>query len=388
MSAPYDVIVIGLGAMGSATVFQLARRGLRVLGLEQYDIPHSRGSSHGFSRIIRLAYYEHHAYVPLLFRAYELWRELEMLSGTPLLHVTGSIDAGTSESQIFLGSQQACHIHGVAHEVLTSAELSRRFPAYRLPSDIMAVFQPEGGFLVPELCIVSYIRVAQANGAEIHAREQVLDWLPIGDRVRVRTDREVYEADHLVITAGAWAAKLVPSIVRLAVPERQVLAWLQPSFPDLFAPNKFPVFNLVVEEGRYYGLPIHDVPGFKVGKYHHLFEPIDPDNPDFECRPADEKLLRDFVVRYFPDAAGPTMGLRACMFTNTPDEHFILDLHPEFPQVAIASPCSGHGFKFSSVIGEIMADLAEHGRTSHDISIHRLARFKAKGKKGLGIHFS
>ena len=194
MSAPYDVIVIGLGAMGSATVFQLARRVLRVLGLEQHDIPHGRGSSHGFTRVIRLAYYEHHAYVPLLFRAYELWRELEMLSGTPLLHVTGSIDAGTSDSQIFLGSQQACHIHGVAHEVLTSAELSRRFPAYRLPSDIMAVFQPEGGFLVPERCVVAHIAMAQAKGAEVHAREQVLDWSPHGDGVRVRTDREVYEA--------------------------------------------------------------------------------------------------------------------------------------------------------------------------------------------------
>lgn len=388
MSAQYDVIVIGLGAMGSATVYQLARRGRRVLGLEQYDIPHSRGSSHGFSRVIRLAYYEHPAYVPLLFRAYELWRELETLSGVPLLYVTGSIDAGTSESQIFLGSQQACHIHGIAHEVLTSTELSRRFPAYCLPADVLAVFQPEGGFLVPELCIVAHIRIAQAHGAEIHAREKVLDWQPVGDRVRVRTDRDAYEGDRLVITAGPWAAQLVPSIARLAVPERQVLGWFQPSHPDLFAPNRLPVFNMLVEEGRYYGLPIFEVPGFKVGKYHHLFEPIDPDRPDFECHPTDEKLLRDFVLRYFPDAAGPTMGLRACMFTNSPDEHFILDLHPEFPQVAIASPCSGHGFKFSCVIGEIMADLAEHSHTSHDISIHRLARFKAKGKKGLGIHSS
>jgi len=384
MSAQYDVIVIGLGAMGSATVYQLSRRGRRVLGLEQYDIPHSRGSSHGFSRVIRLAYYEHPAYVPLLFRAYELWRELETLSGVPLLHITGSIDAGTSESQIFLGSQQACHVHGIAHEVLTSNELSHRFPAYRLPPEIMAVFQPEGGFLAPELCIVSHIRLAQANGAEIRAREQVLDWSPVGNRVRVRTDREVYEANRLVITAGAWAAKLVPSIAMLATPERQVLAWFQPSHPDLFAPSKFPVFNLVVEEGRYYGLPIFDVPGFKVGKYHHLSEAIDPDNPDFECRPADEKLLRDFVVRYFPDAAGPTMGLRACMFTNSPDKRFILDLHPEFPQVAIASPCSGHGFKFSCVVGEIMADLVERGDTNHDISIHRLARFKTRGEEGSG----
>jgi sarcosine oxidase len=370
--------------MGSATVFQLARRGLKVLGLEQHDIPHSRGSSHGFTRVIRLAYYEHPAYVPLLVRAYQLWRELETLSGASLLHITGSIDAGTSESQIFIGSQQACQTHGIAHEVLTSIELTRRFPGYRLPPDIMAVFQPEGGFLVPERCVVAHIGMAQANGADIHAREQVLDWSPHGDGVGVRTGRASYEASRLIITAGAWATKLVPSIVGLAVPERQVLAWLQPSRADLFAPNKFPVFNMVVEEGRYYGVPIFDVPGFKVGKYHHLLEPIDPDNPDFECRPADEKLLRDFVVRYFPDAAGPTMGLRACMFTNTPDEHFIIDLLPEFPQVAIASPCSGHGFKFCSVVGEIMADLAERGETSHDISIHRLARFKADGRQDIG----
>jgi sarcosine oxidase len=387
MSSQYDVIVIGLGAMGSATVYQLARRGRRVLGLEQYDIPHSRGSSHGFSRVIRLAYYEHPAYVPLLRRAYELWRELETLSGVPLLHITGSIDAGTSDSQIFLGAQQACRLHGITHEVLTSSELSRRFPAYRLPPEIMAVFQPEGGFLVPELCIVSHIRVAQANGAEIHAREQVLEWLPVGGRVRVRTDQGVYEADRLVITAGAWAAKMVPSLGRLAVPERQVLGWFQPSHPDLFAPKRLPVFNMLVEEGRYYGLPIFDVPGFKVGKYHHLSEPIDPDHPDFECRPADEKLLRDFLSRYFPDAAGPTMGLRACMFTNSPDEHFILDVLAEMPQVAIASPCSGHGCKFSCVVGDIMADLAERGDTTHDISIHRLARLK-EGKESLGTRSS
>ena len=235
---------------------------------------------------------------------------------------------------------------------------------------------------------MSHIRMAQANGAEIRSREQVLEWAPLAGGVRVRTNRAVYEADRLVITAGAWVAKLVPSIDALAVPERQVLAWLQPSHPDLFAPDRFPVFNLVVEDGRYYGLPIFDVPGFKVGRYHHLLEPIDPDNPDFECRPADEKLLRDFVVRYFPDAAGPTMGLRACMFTNTPDEHFVLDLLPECPQVSIASPCSGHGFKFSSVVGEIMADLAQRGETSHDISIHRLSRFKTNDNQRLATRLS
>jgi sarcosine oxidase len=375
-SEHYDVIVVGVGGMGSAAAYYLARRGLRVLGLERYGIPHNRGSSHGHTRIIRLAYYEHPSYVPLIQRAYELWEEMERVSGERLLHVTGSIDAGPEDSWVFKGSWDSCKLHDLPHEVLTGAELRRRHPGYHLPKDHAALLQPDGGFLAPERCIVSYVMAAQDEGAEIRAREQVLEWEPLEGGVRVRTDRGEYAAEKLVVTAGAWNADLLGVLDGLAVPERQVLAWLQPTRPERFRTDTFPVFNLLVDEGRFYGFPVFGVPGFKFGKYHHLGEESRVDEVDWEVHDRDESLLRQFAGRYFPDGCGPTMDLQACMFTNTEDRHFVMDLHPEYPQVSFASPCSGHGFKFASVVGEVMADLAERGTTRHDTSLFRLDRLR------------
>ena len=190
----------------------------------------------------------------------------------------------------------------------------------------------------------------------------------------VQTGRGLYEANGLVVTAGAWEGRLLPMLDGIAVPERQVLAWLQPARPEHFRLGNFPVFNLLVDEGRFYGFPVFGVPGFKFGKYHHLDETVDPETIDREVHDRDEDLLRGFAERYFPHGAGPTMNLQTCMFTNTPDNHFVMDLHPDHPQVSFASPCSGHGFKFASVVGEIMADLAEKGMTRHPISPFRLER--------------
>jgi sarcosine oxidase len=374
----FNTIVVGVGGMGSATAYYLARRGKRVLGLEQFDVPHTRGSSHGYTRIIRLAYYEHPSYVMLLKRAYELWHAIENLSGEKLLHYTGSIDAGPAESWVFKGALQSATQYDLEHEVLTGAEMSERFPGYRFPHDLMGLYQPQGGFLTPERCIVAYANAAMELGAEIHGRERVLSYEPTSTGgVRVRTDRDEYEADSLVITAGAWDAELMPHLRGLAVPERQVLAWLQPSKPQLFKEDNFPVFNCLVEEGRFYGFPVHGVPGFKFGKYHHFQEVGHPDQlllNENEPSARDEIMLRDFASRYFPDGTGPTMTLAACMFTNTPDGHFIIDQHPNLPQVFYASPCSGHGYKFASVIGEIMADLGERGETRWDIGLFRADR--------------
>lgn len=370
----YDVIVVGVGGMGSAAVYHLARRGKRVLGIERYGIPHAMGSSHGHTRIIRLAYYEDPSYVPLIQRAYELWREIEDTAGEQLLEVTGSIDAGPEDSWVFKGSWDSCKLHDLPHEVLTGAELRRRYPGYHLPPDHAVLVQPDGGFLKPERCIVSYVTAAQAEGAEVHACEQVLAWESLGDGVRVVTSRDTYEADRLVVTAGAWNADLVDALDGLAVPERQVLAWLQPARPEHFRRDVFPVFNLLVDEGRFYGFPVYGVPGFKFGKYHHFQEQGPADEVDWEVHEYDERMLRRFAERYFPDGCGPTMDLQACMFTNTKDKHFIMDFHPEYPQVSFASPCSGHGFKFASAVGEVMADLADKGMTRHDISLFRLDR--------------
>jgi sarcosine oxidase len=371
----YDVVVVGVGGMGSATIYQLARRGIRVLGLEQFDIPHELGSSHGV-RIIRLAYAEDPKYVPLLRRAYELWRELENRAGECLLVTTGGIDAGLAGSATVKGALQSCAIHHLSHETLSAASLRRRFPGYRLGSNMVGVYQPDAGFLLAERCIVAHVVAAQELGAEIHARERVIQWHDAKKGLVITTHRGRYHAKKMVITAGPWARVLVPELNELAVPERQVLLWTQPLRPEFFRVGRFPVFNMQAPEGRFYGVPTYAIPGFRIGRYNHRRERVnDPDHMDRACYPEDEEILRIGIRRYFPDADGPTMGMRTCLFTNSPDEHFILDLHPEWPKVLIAAGFSGHGFKFCSVVGEIIADLAVDEDTRWDISLFRLDRF-------------
>ena len=377
MTDRYDAVVVGVGGMGSATTYHLASRGLDVLGLERYDVPHDMGSSHGVTRIIRKAQYEDPAYVPLVRRAYDLWRDLEERTGRNLLHVTGGIDAGPPDSGVFAGSLRSCEEHDIDHEVLSASEVNERFPSYDLPEDHRAVYQPDGGFLVPEQCIVAHVEAAQAAGAEVRAREPVADFTALSDGgVRVTTRKDTYEADRLVVTAGAWAPKLVSELADVAVPERQVLAWLQPTAPERFDADNFPVFVHATEDGHYYGFPRYDVPGFKFGKFNHLGETVDPDGMDREPRPEDERLLRAYAERYFPDGAGPTMRLATCTFTNTPDEHFVLDTLPDRPQITVGAGFSGHGFKFASAIGEVLADLAVDGETDHDVDLFGLDRFE------------
>ncbi len=371
----YDLIVIGVGGMGSATLYHAARRGLAVLGLEQFDIPHAQGSSHGVNRIIRLAYYEHPSYVPLLRRAYALWRDLENLAGERLLIVTGSVDIGRADSSTVQGSLLSCREHHLPHEVLDATSLRRRFAGYQLAADMVGVHQPDGGFVLCERCIVAHVAAAQALGAEVHGRERVLEWHDDDQGVSVTTTRGTYRARKLVVCAGAWARTMVPALRELAVPERQVMIWTQPLKPDYFRLGAFPVFNMEVPEGRFYGFPVYGIPGFKVGKYHHRSERVDDaDAMDRECHPEDEEVLREGIARYFPDANGPTMAMKACMFTNAPDEHFIIDRLPDHPHVAVAAGFSGHGFKFCSVIGEIMTELALDGATRLDTSLFRLDR--------------
>ena len=375
LSQEFDCIVIGVGGMGSSTLYNLAKRGRRVLGLEQFDIPHAEGSSHGVNRIIRLAYYEHPSYVPLLRRAYELWSEIESVTGEQLLYKTGSIDTAPSGHEVFEGSLESCLLHDIPHRVLNHAQINEEFPGYQLPPGHMGLLQGDGGFVLSERSIVAYANAAMSTGAEIHAREVVSGWEPDQGGVRVFTDRGEYTAERLVITAGAWTSGMVPILDDLAVPERQVLAWLQPIDGSLYTPDVFPVFNAYFDEGRYYGFPVYGIPGFKVGRYHHLEEVIDPDFAIKTVNSEDEAVLRSAVERYFPKANGTTMTLKTCMFTNTPDEHFIVDLLPANSQVAVAAGFSGHGFKFASVIGEILADLAINGETEHNIDLLKIDRF-------------
>ena len=372
----YDAIVIGVGGMGSAAVYHLARRGLQVLGLEKHAIPHEMGSSHGYSRMIRYTLQEHPSYVPLVRRSYELWHEMEETAGEELMVTTGSIRAGAPNSPFFLNAQEACDLHSIPYEILTASEVNKRFPGYRFPEEISSVYQADGGFLLPERCIVTHVQAAERAGADVHSQETVLDWEVRGDGVQVRTDRDTYTAGRLVVTAGPWAANLVPELAAYAVPERQVMGWFQPKRPELYAAEAFPVFGVVAEEGRYYGFPSHAVPGFKIGRAHHLLQKVDPDAIDREVHPEDEDILRQVVNRYFPLAAGKLLDGKTCMYTNTPDEHFMIGTLDGQPQVSVAAGFSGHGFKFASVIGEIMADLAQNGATEHDINLFRLDRFK------------
>jgi sarcosine oxidase len=372
----YDVIVVGVGGMGSATVAHLARRGVRVLGLEQYDIPHERGSSHGLSRIIRLAYFEHPAYVPLLHRAYELWWTLEREVQERLLIMTGSLDIGTADSTVFGGALKAAQRHHLVHEVLEPEALRQRFPGYGLQAPLLGLYQPQGGLLAAERCIVAHVNTALHHGAHIHGRESLQGWESRGDGIMVRTSRGTYQAQRLVLTAGAWTHRLVTQYKGTLQPERQVMIWMQPRVPARFQIGAFPVFNMAVEEGTFYGFPIYSIPGFKFARWHHLEQVIDdPASMDRDCHPDDEAILRAFVRRYFPDGDGPTLSMRTCLFTNTPDTHFVIDAHPDDANVFIAGGFSGHGFKFCSVVGEILADLALDGSTRHDISLFRIARF-------------
>ncbi len=355
--------------MGSAALYHLARRGAtRVLGLEQFDIPNDKGSSHGRSRIIRLAYWEHPSYVPLVRRAYELWQDLEEQAGEPLLVTTGSIDAGPADSLAVAGARRACQMFDLPHAMHDGASLHTQFPGYRLPADFVALYQPQGGFLLPERCVERHVDAARRAGADVRAGERVIDWAERGDNIEVRTDRDIYTCRQLVVTAGAWTGKLLDGLRPMLAPERQVMLWLQPRRPEDFQPATFPVVYLHASDGSFYGLPSYEGSGFKFGRYHHLNQQVDPDWMDRDCHTEDEGVLREGVRRFFPDGDGPTLAMKTCIFTNTADEHFIID-RLAGSSITLAAGFSGHGFKFCSVVGEILAELALDGGSRHDISL-------------------
>ncbi|MQF87118.1 MAG: N-methyl-L-tryptophan oxidase [SAR202 cluster bacterium] len=371
----YDVIVVGLGGMGSATVYQLAKRGKKVLGIEQFQISHELGSSHGLSRIIRLAYHEGPQYVGFGQRAYELWRTLETEIGEKILHITGSVHAGPPDSSAFKDTLNACVDQQIPHQILNSQQLNKKFPGYQLPNEYMAVFQQDGGFLVPEKCIEGHVNVAINLGAEIHLEEQVMNWEPLQSGVKIITNRGEYESESVVFTVGAWASKMLPELKGFAVPERQVVAWFETANKAIFDPKKFPVFIISSDSHEYYGFPIFGIPGYKVGKFHHVGEIADPDHLDRTIREEDKEMLLTFTQKHFPEAAGRMLKMVVCMFTNSPDHNFIIGQHQKYPQISYAAGFSGHGFKFCSTIGEVMADLAENRNTIHDISIFSPNRF-------------
>jgi sarcosine oxidase len=369
-----DVVVVGLGAMGSAAACHLARRGKRVVGIERFEPGHQHGSSHGATRIIRLGYYEHPSYVPLLRRAYALWRELEAAAGCQLMQITGIVEIGPAHGRLVTGTLAAARAHDLPHAVLAAPELMRRFPPFRIPADCVGVVQPDGGVLAAERAIRAHLDLARAAGAELRTGEAVAAVEPRGNAVRVATDRGAIEAGAAVVTAGAWTRKLLPDLGAPLRVTRQVMAWFEPRDAMPFRHDRFSVFMIETTRGIHYGFPLDEV-GVKFAKHHHADESVDPDARDRSVSTDDEALIRPVLAECLPAANGRLLQAKTCLYTMTPDGDFLLDRLPGAPQVVVASPCSGHGFKFAPVIGEILADLATDGTTSHDISRFRLGRF-------------
>lgn len=370
----YDVIVLGLGAMGSAAAAHLARRGLRTLGLEQYGPAHDKGSSHGESRMIRKAYFEHPAYVPLLERSYALWRELEAESGTDLLTVTGGLLIGSPESATVAGGRASAERWGLAHRILERSELIAEFPTFDPPEGAVGLWEPDAGFVRPEAAVSAHLRVAEAHGADLRFNEVVTDW-SAGERgvpVEVVSAGGRFRAGRLVVCAGPWAPQVLAGLpVRLWV-ERQVLYWFEPSGPiDPFLLGRQPVWIWETEdpEVQLYGFPaLGRTGGVKVA-FFHGGEPSTPEGISRTVSEAEAARMAEGVRRVLPGLGGGRL-LRAttCMYTNSPDRHFVIGELPGVPEVAVACGFSGHGFKFAPVVGELLADLAT-GVTPRDLPV-------------------
>jgi sarcosine oxidase len=373
----YDAIVIGLGAMGSATLYHLARRGKRALGIEQFGQGHQLGSSHGDSRIIREQYFEHPLYVPLIQRAYDLWRDLEEESGRSLMTIGGGLMIGPPDGMVVAGTLRSAKQYSLPHDVLSPEEVHRRYPAFELADDLIAVVDPRAGYLYPEACTSAHLQGARDRGAEVRFAEPVVEWSANGAGVRVKTRNGDYIGERLLISAGAWTKELVRDLSLPLTVERQAVFWLEPDESSVsYDSREFPIYAYEFQAGILcYGFP--RFPRGVKASIMHAGEMTE--SPGEVRRVVDEgevEPLRSALRPVLPGLAeAPVRETGVCLFTNTPDHDFIVDFHPQHPQVLISSPCSGHGFKFASVLGEVHADLLESGSTAFDISAFRLERF-------------
>jgi len=370
-----DVIVVGLGAMGAAAARALSRRGYRVLGFDRFAPPHDRGSSHGDSRIIREAYFEGPAYVPLVQRAYLLWEELEREAGRTLLTRTGGMMIGPRDSAVVGGALRSALAHALPHEVLDADAIVARAPAFRPRADWVAVYEPNDGVLRPEAAIAAMHESARRHGARLRSNEPIVSWRAHDGGVRVTTARGTYAAGALVLAAGAWMPRLVPELP-LTV-SRQLLFWFEPvGARQAHDPGICPISIWEHAPGRcFYSFP-RDERGVKVA-IHHEGAAADPDTLDREVKPHEVEAVRALLHDHLPFASGPLTHSAVCMYTNTPDEDFVLDRHPDHANVIVASPCSGHGFKFAPAVGEAISDLVVDGWTRHELAPFAIARFSS-----------
>ena len=371
----HDLIVLGLGAMGSAAAYHAARGGRRVLGLDAYPRNHAVGSSHGHSRIIRESYAEGPQYVPLVQRAFVLWRELEEASGQHLLTMSGGLYIGTPDSDIVTGVLRSAREHNLSCDYLTPSEVHTRFPGFRVPEGMVGVYERNGGVLDAEACVGAHLDMAAWHGAELHHSEPVIEWAADGDGVRVKTNKGSYRASRLIVTAGAWTGGILADLSLPLTPWRVANAFFDPSGPE-FDVGRCPFYLLEVPEGTYYGLPALPGQGLKTGRHDAGEVCTTPESARREVEASEVASLKAVLDRYMPGAAGTLLATTTCIYTMAPDEDFIIDRHPEYPQVVYASPCSGHGFKFSPAIGEVLAQMAFSEATPPNVASFSAARFK------------
>jgi sarcosine oxidase len=371
----YDVIVLGVGGVGSAALCNLACRGARVLGIDRYSPPHDRGSTHGTTRVIRQAYFEHPDYVPLLVESYRLWHDLEQQAGCQLLHETGLVEIGAAGGIVVPGVLRAANDHGLNVEQLSANEVQRRWPGLRVPETMDGVYEPEAGYLLVEECVRAHLESAAAAGAKLLRDTEAHQWEANGDGVRVLTNAGEYAAASLVIAAGPWANSLLSSLqLRLAV-LRKPLFWFACESPWYETGPGFPVFLFELPAGIFYGFPKLDDRGVKVAEHTGGQVVADPAKVNREIDAGEEGSLRDFLAAHLPNVLPRVTDHTVCLYTMSLDEHFLVDRHPDHPNVVFAAGLSGHGFKFAPVLGRALAELALARTTQLPIGFLSLERF-------------
>ncbi len=369
----FDVIVIGTGGVGSAVLLRLADRGVRVLGLDQFPPGHHHGSSHGQTRIIRQAYFEHSDYVPLLLRAYELWHDIETRAGQTLFQQVGLLEVGPADGVVIPGVMHSVQQHQLPIESLTPSESRQRFPAFSFPDDWQAVFEPTAGYLLVERCVEAQVRLAREAGA-VWRRQRVVSWNADASGVTVETESGHYASSHLVVCAGAWSAQL---LANLGVPLRVIAKhqyWFTPH-PVEHDAGACPTFFFEVPAGYFYGFPPITEQGIKVARHSGGTLWKQPQPLAGVRDSADEAMVRHFVAKHLRGVAHAPVAQQACMYTMSPDEHFVVDRYPEQNQVVFAAGLSGHGFKFTPVLGEALTDLTLAGHSELPIGFLSLSRF-------------
>ena len=369
----FDTIVVGAGGVGSAAMASLARRGIRVLGIDRFCPPHARGSSHGETRVIRQAYFEHPDYVPLLRHTYDLWRELESRQSASLFQQCGLIEVGPHYGEVVPGVLKAASEHQLPVERLSAADVSLRWPALTIPDGLEVVYEPTAGYLHVEQCVAAMLADAKQHGAELATECEVLGWDASDHEVEVRTTEGVYKAVSMVVAAGAWSGQLLAALGIPLTLLRKSLFWFEsPGAADAPA---LPVFLFELDYGVPYGFPSLDDKRLKVA-VHSGGTPIADPSLLGESADANEQQIVDrFLLQCLPELAGPPVDTATCLYTMTPDGHFVVDRHPQHTNVVIAAGFSGHGFKFAPVLGEALADLATAGSTPLPIEFLSLARF-------------